>query len=1100
METIERIPMRPRLTSSALAALLLLCLVGVHAEPVTPGLRAWYSPESLVLNASDQAIGWVDRSGSGNNLSVWVGTGIPTSVDLLGVRYVDFAGAQSYSKFFTGEGGVVSDAVGMDSTEFDVFVVASNYQSGDLGAIGHDPLNSNDDKVCFGISSASWVACYGGASYLTIGSAHQGGAIYATKATCRKHQTPVSTYPFIYEGIFGTSGSDTDTAVNGLRSTCDVETAPSWQPASPAPYGAVPRGVILGFNYNKFVGRLYEVLIYNRKLDAAERTQVYDYLDARYRIGCENRAPKACVITGTLSLDDYLGELTSVPIRITLRGANVISETTYLQPGGRFSVPGIEPGIYDIWFSAPHWLVGQISNVEIDGNTELPPIALTNGDCNLDNRVDAADLEIIKQNWNASPLANPHADLNGDGKCNLFDLAVLRDSWNRSGVSPLSGGLTYYVAKNGKDTWSGKLSDPNPSATDGPFATISKAVTAVRQARTDNRQAHIIVRGGYYSLPSAISLKPSDSYLTIQSAPGEQVTISGGRVVTGWTTHQGSIMRASLTSLNLPDYNFRQLYYNGVRQPCARVPDFDPIRPRRGGFAYTTATYSGNTTDLYYSSAVINPQNWAKPNLAIAEWFPSYNYHNTRATVVSIDQTNRIIRASSGTYDITTGDRFFISNVFEELNSPGEWYCDAALKRLYFWPPDGNLLTSRVTVPALTTAFSLSGVPVGMSNVRIRGIAFEDFTGVAISMTGATACEVTACSFKNVGTAVWLGNDTHHCRIAGCDISGTGGRALGGGCDAGQSHRSTYNIIDNNYIYDCGWVDKGNNAIDLWCVANYTVTHNLIHDCPRAAISANACLHTTIAYNHAHHANLETEDSGIVYTVNSWGGWDRWLTDSGNLEARGNVVHHNLLHDSGGYGKTSPGNWRFPYFTWDIYHDLSSSGFYDHDNVVYDTVDGGFMLGGGQDNVCENNVFADATNHQIYGCPWTDRYTMARNFIRHNIVSYNSSTANYYKCSGYSNSQVTFSQNVVYNNGQSIKLSVSGASTWTAWRLMGQDAGSLVTNPLFLDAANRDYRLQPSSPAIGLGIRQVDLSGVGLYESRDRYSWPRPEVPVYREP
>jgi hypothetical protein len=46
---------------------------------------------------------------------------------------------------------------------------------------------------------------------------------------------------------------------------------------------------------------------------------------------------------------------------------------------------------------------------------------------------------------------------------------------------------------------------------------------------------------------------------------------------------------------------------------------------------------------------------------------------------------------------------------------------------------------------------------------------------------------------------------------------------------------------------------------------------------------------------------------------------------------------------------------------------------------------------------------------------------------------------------------------------------------------MGYDGDSLVADPRFVNAVEHDYRLRPDSPALGLGIRSIDLSAVGLY-------------------
>jgi len=45
---------------------------------------------------------------------------------------------------------------------------------------------------------------------------------------------------------------------------------------------------------------------------------------------------------------------------------------------------------------------------------------------------------------------------------------------------------TFFMAKNGNDAWSGKLSFPNEEKTDGPFATLARARDAVREIITPN--------------------------------------------------------------------------------------------------------------------------------------------------------------------------------------------------------------------------------------------------------------------------------------------------------------------------------------------------------------------------------------------------------------------------------------------------------------------------------------------------------------------------------------------------------------------------------------------------------------------------------------
>jgi len=70
--------------------------------------------------------------------------------------------------------------------------------------------------------------------------------------------------------------------------------------------------------------------------------------------------------------------------------------------------------------------------------------------------------------------------------------------------------------------------------------------------------------------------------------------------------------------------------------------------------------------------------------------------------------------------------------------------------------------------------------------------------------------------------------------------------------------------------------------------------------------------------------------------------------------------------------------------------------------------------------------------------------------------------------------------------GRNLYWSTAGAPVFAgrdfaAWQSQGNDAGSVVADPRFVDPARGDFSLRPGSPALGLGFQPVDLGQTGLY-------------------
>ncbi len=480
----------------------------------------------------------------------------------------------------------------------------------------------------------------------------------------------------------------------------------------------------------------------------------------------------------------------------------------------------------------------------------------------------------------------------------------------------------------------------------------------------------IVVREGVYLLSETFKLGAEDagtqeSPIIYQAYQGERPVVIGGQPIQGFEPYQGRILRADVTTQGLRGIRFGQLFLNGQRQPLARYPNFDPQNPYGGGWAYADGKSvpmyqevpGENRRSLHYKTA--DAREWSKPEEGQVFVFPRYNWWNNIVPIQSIDREKRIITLTGDcSYPIRPTDRYYVHGPFEELDAPGEWYLEQQSGTLYFWPPvDAAPLDLTVHAPTLKTIVELAGT----SHVTLRGFTFECCSGTAVVVRDSTNCLIAGNTVRGVGdysgsgVSVAGGHDTG---VVGNDIYDVGrdGIAIDGGDRVTLTPANNY--ADNNYIHHVGVYYKQGVGVSLRGCGN-RASHNLIHDGPRWGIGFSGN-NLVIEYNHIRHVDLETADTGAVYT----GGRD-WLG------SRGTVIRYNYFHDILGYGQED-GHWVSPHYAWGIYLDDNTGGVDVIGNVVARCVRGLIHLHNGRDNLIENNVFVDGKLQQMECNGWTE--------------------------------------------------------------------------------------------------------------------------------
>jgi hypothetical protein len=710
--------------------------------------------------------------------------------------------------------------------------------------------------------------------------------------------------------------------------------------------------------------------------------------------------------------------------------------------------------------------------------------------------------------------------------------------------APQNGPDTFFVALNGRDTWSGRLSEPNSVGTDGPFATLGRARDAVRgwksHAGTKVKSLiQVFVRGGKYFLSETLMFTSEDSGtqespIVYAAYPGEQPVVSGGRRITGWHPYKGEILQASVPEAKGGGWRFRQLFMDGQRQVRARFPNGGPGEQwRKGWLSVEGAATPRSFTSFRYKAGSL-PRHWAKPTQGEVFTFINWGY-TTLAPIASIDEATRSITLARGVrdfrrppwvmpqatpaqadafrtdFDYAVPYRFYVENLLEELDQPGEWCLDTDEGKVYFWPPQAPVAQHETVAPVLdclvdlrgTSWLSLSGLSFtetvnGGDNMHRPGLEgtgamfpTEDgvYCGEAVHLKDAEHCCIAGNHFLSVGgNAVYLeghnfrnavrGNEIAHAGHCGVVLIGTRQRSHN------VPQHPLCNEVTDNHIHHCGVFDKA--AVGVFCGVSdaNVIGHNLIEQVPHHAINLgnHGYGRNIVEYNDIHYACQESYDNAAI---NCWMENDR--VDWGE-ERSGHIIRYNRIA-----GTSGP-------LTFGIYLDNYTSNCSVYGNLLVRSGLSGVRVNGGRNNIIENNIIVGCPD--AVGCwPATAFWPQMKGFMTGNRFERNIvfDHATVYRLDTDQDNVPQVFGSADYNlffgaraGRELVGMDSDQTIPLARWKTMGFEEHSLLADPLFVDAAHDDYRLRPESPAFQLGFQAIDFSKFGPQEGpADRTGTPR---------
>jgi PDZ domain len=643
---------------------------------------------------------------------------------------------------------------------------------------------------------------------------------------------------------------------------------------------------------------------------------------------------------------------------------------------------------------------------------------------------------------------------------------------------------TIYVSPEGKDS--------NPGTKEKPFATIGKAQSEARQQK---EAVNIILRSGTYYLTKPVIITshdqgPVNSSLVYRSFPGEKAVISGAvPLKLRWSKYKGGIWQAKVEK----ELIFDQLFVDGKLQRMARYPNYNPKAKFLGG---TSADAIAPERVKKYK----NPVGAYVHALHAAEW-GDFHY-----VVKGRNEKGELILEGGWQNNRKMGmhkQHRFIENVFEELDTIGEWYFDKKAKTLYYYPSKSeNLKTARIETPQISALFELRGsekAPV--RNITIDSIeltqtlrTFMDnkeqllrsdwttYRGGTVYMEGAEKCKVTNCYFNAVGgNAIYFSKYNRNNEVSGCTISysGASGVSFVGDPEAVRSPSFEYNefvpyknmdlipgpktnnfparcLVYNNLIHNIGYTEKQSAGIQISMSQEITLSHNTIYDVPRAGIniSEGTWGGHMIEYNDVFNTVLETGDHG---SFNSWGRDRYWHPNRRTMDSLAAIHPELILLDA--VKTTTIRNNRFRCdHGWDIDLDDGSSNYEIYNNLC---LNGGLKLREGFFRVVYNNIMI---NNSFHPHVW---FRDSKDIFMHNIVS-----------TAYAPIRIPFWGKFVNHNLFPDSVTLKKAQKNQT------DQNSLVGNPLFVDPANGNYQVAAGSPALKAGFTNFEMDKFGVVSTR----------------
>ena len=640
---------------------------------------------------------------------------------------------------------------------------------------------------------------------------------------------------------------------------------------------------------------------------------------------------------------------------------------------------------------------------------------------------------------------------------------------------------------------------------------------------------------------SGAGAKIMPAYLTFAAYSDEKAVVSAGIPVTDWKlvktnlTDLPSVAVGNVWEASIPEGldKFYTLYDAKGRLNRARGKGFVPTKLGDKRTLYFPKGALKNWDNLRDVEVHIRPSRpW------VINMLPLESVDESNSVAKTSVSATYNLGELPGWVHTKDGASAWVENIIEALDEPGEWVVNSKTRKIYLWPVNTNSNGSpkEIFAPSTSELIRVEGKidydepqdkPV--RRIAFSGLTFthgdrkawtnnEDRLGwgmqhdwdmfdsstAMLRFRGAENCQVIDCNFINSGgSGVRFDLHAQRNRVENCEFTHLGEAGiLLAGYGPGTKDVNHHNDIINNHIHHFSEITWHSPGIWAWQSGYNHMAHNYVHHSGYAAVLITNRVEPDRFLNgeggRTIRQNEIPEDvkESTKETYESWKVREKYNHSRHNLFEYNEITHTvQLLSDGNAIYVSGAGTGnilRYNYIHDNLEHSFPAAIRCDddqHETLIYGNIlynNYGFSAGIASKGVNDiiNNFIVQPLVQPQWGYVSFEWVSVKGSKVNHNIITSHANGGNAYGERPIKRSEdghpllveTEMDSNLYYHptnpqwmNEHFIKM-----------QTVGKERASLFANPMFVNPSGGDFRFKEGSPAIKLGIEELDVSKMGL--------------------